>query len=98
LIVEFIRSKFSIKNLELYAEAFRTIEIYDQLAFLHLNNVNVSLLGAAEDIVISVFGGGHNNMAGGFISLEVVHQKTFKNTIFFFKKHVNKCIFMCYIF
>ena len=108
MIVELKGNEISVKDLDLYAEAFKTVEIYDELAFLRLKNVNDSLLGAAGDIVISVsgvnivvsyavrengiklsirstnnkikandlvrylvedcgVGGGHDNMAGGFI-------------------------------
>ena len=111
LIVELKGNEISISDLDLYAEAFKTVEIYDELAFLRLSNVNDSLLGAAGDIVISVagvnivvaysvresgvklsirstcekikanslirhlvegcgVGGGHDNMAGGFIPKE----------------------------
>ena len=111
MIVELKGNEISVKDLELYAEAFKTVEIYDELAFLRLKNVNDSLLGAAGDIVVSVagvqivvayavrdagikisvrstndkikandlvkhlvedygVGGGHNNMAGGFIPKE----------------------------
>jgi len=111
LIVELKGNEISINDLNLYAEAFKTVEIYDELAFLRLSNVNDSLLGAAGDIVVSVagvhiviayayrdkgvkfsvrstskkvkandlirflvegygVGGGHDNMAGGFISKE----------------------------
>jgi len=108
MIVELKGNELSVKDLDLYADAFKTVEIYDELAFLRLSNVNDSLLGAAGDIVISVagvnivvafavresgiklsvrstcskvkandlvrfltegcgVGGGHDNMAGGFI-------------------------------
>jgi len=111
LIVELKGNEISITDLELYAEAFKTVEIYDEMAFLRLNKVNDSLLGAAGDIVVSVagvniviaysvrengiklslrstcaeikanslvkylvegrgMGGGHDNMAGGFIPKE----------------------------
>jgi nanoRNase/pAp phosphatase (c-di-AMP/oligoRNAs hydrolase) len=111
LIVELKGNEISVNDLELYAEAFKTVEIYDELAFLRLKNVNDSLLGAAGDIVVSVagvnivvayavrengiklsirstcgkvkandlarhltegfgVGGGHDNMAGGFIPKE----------------------------
>ena len=111
MIVELKGNELSVRDLELYAEAFKTVEIYDELAFLRLKNVNDSLLGAAGDIVVSVagvniviayavrengiklsirstcekirandlvrhlvegygVGGGHNNMAGGFIPSE----------------------------
>jgi nanoRNase/pAp phosphatase (c-di-AMP/oligoRNAs hydrolase) len=111
MIVELKGNEISVDDLELYAEAFKTVEIYDELAFLRLKNVNDSLLGAAGDIVVSVagveivvayavrdngiklsvrstcgdvlanglvrclvegvgVGGGHDNMAGGFIPAE----------------------------
>ena len=111
MIVELKGNELSIEDLDLYAEAFKTVETYDELAFLRLRNVNDSLLGAAGDIVISVaginiviayaarengiklsvrstcekvkandlvrylvegvgVGGGHDNMAGGFIPKE----------------------------
>jgi len=111
LIVELKGNEISINDLDLYAEAFKTVETYDELAFLRLKNVNDSLLGAAGDIVLSVagvevvvayavrengiklsvrsaiqnikandlvknlvegcgVGGGHDNMAGGFIFKE----------------------------
>ena len=111
MIVELKGHDITADDLELYADAFKTVEIYDELAFLRLFNVNDSLLGAAGDIVISVagvniviayairekgiklsirsvnkkikandlvkcltegcgVGGGHDNMAGGFIPKE----------------------------
>ena len=111
MIVELKGNELSVRDLELYAEAFKTVEIYDEIAFLRLKNVNDSLLGAAGDIVVSVagvniviayavrdngiklsirstcaeikanslvryivegcgVGGGHDNMAGGFIPAE----------------------------
>ena len=56
LIVELKGNEISVKDLELYAEAFKTVEIYDELAFLRLKNVNDSLLGSAGDVVITVAG------------------------------------------
>jgi len=111
MIVELKGNEISVNDLDLYAEAFKTVEIYDELAFLRLKNVNDSLLGAAGDIVVSIagvniviayavkekgiklsvrsisnnikandlvrfivegygVGGGHDNMAGGFIPIE----------------------------
>ena len=111
MIVDLKGNEISVNDLELYAEAFKTVEIYDELAFLRLRNVNDSLLGAAGDVVVSVagvnivvsyairesgiklsvrsinnkvkandlvrcltegcgVGGGHDNMAGGFIPKE----------------------------
>jgi len=111
MIVELKGNEISARDLASYAEAFNTVEIYDELAFLRIRNVNDSLLGAAGDIVLSVagvniviayavrengiklsvrsickkvkanalvrfltegcgVGGGHDNMAGGFIPKE----------------------------
>ncbi|MDR2313270.1 MAG: DHH family phosphoesterase [Spirochaetaceae bacterium] len=111
MIVELKGNEISVKDLDLYAEAFKTVEIYDELGFLLLRSANDSLLGAAGDIVVSVsgvniviayairetgiklsvrstcdkikandlvrslvegcgVGGGHDNMAGGFIPKE----------------------------
>ena len=111
MIVELKGNEISVKDLDLYADAFKTVEIYDELGFLRLKNVNDSLLGAAGDIVVSVsgvnivvaysvrengiklsvrstcekilandlvrhivegcgVGGGHDNMAGGFIPID----------------------------
>jgi len=123
LIIELKENELSINDLELYAEAFKTVEIYDELAFLRLMNVNDSLLGAAGDIVVSIagvyvviaysmrengiklsirsrsdkvranhlvkclvegfgVGGGHDNMAGGFIPNENLnHQRVFDTFI-----------------
>jgi nanoRNase/pAp phosphatase (c-di-AMP/oligoRNAs hydrolase) len=110
-IVELKGNEISIQDLDLYAQAFKTVEVYDELGFLCLQSVNDSLLGAAGDIVVSVagvnivvayalreagvklsvrsttagvkandlvrylvegcgVGGGHDNMAGGFIPAE----------------------------
>lgn len=48
--------EISVENLALYSEAFRTVEIYDEIGLLQLASVNDSLLGAASDIVVSVSG------------------------------------------
>ena len=125
MIVELKGNEISLRDLDLYAEAFKTIEIYDELAFLRLKNVNDSLMGAAGDIVVSVsgikivvayavresgiklsirstsnkikandlvrclvegcgVGGGHDNMAGGFIPMENLKQSRLLDT---FIKH-----------
>ena len=114
-IVELRGNEISRKDLELYADAFKTVEIYDELGFLRLESANDSLLGAAGDIVVSVsgvnvvvayakretgiklsvrstlnhikanelirhlaegvgVGGGHDHMAGGFISIENLNE------------------------
>ena len=56
LITELKGNVLSVNDLDLYAQAFKTIEIYDEMAFLRLANVNDSLLGSATDVVISVSG------------------------------------------
>jgi len=125
MIVELKGNEISIDELDLYSEAFKTVETYDELAFLHLQDVNDSLLGAAGDIVVSVagvyivvayavrkdgikisvrsrsekikandmvrqlvegcgVGGGHDNMAGGFIPQENLSPKRALDT---FLKH-----------
>ncbi|MDR2160325.1 MAG: DHH family phosphoesterase [Treponema sp.] len=55
-IVELRGNDISRKDLSLYAEAFKTVEIYDELGFLRLASTNDSLLGTAGDIVTSVSG------------------------------------------
>jgi nanoRNase/pAp phosphatase (c-di-AMP/oligoRNAs hydrolase) len=134
MIVELKGNEISVNDLELYAEAFRTVEIYDELGFLRLKSVNDSLLGAAGDIVVSVsgvnivaayavrdngvklsvrstnpkikandlvrylvescgVGGGHDNMAGGFIPKENLNPSRLLDTfikhraIAFYEKH-----------
>ncbi|GHV85585.1 hypothetical protein AGMMS50230_11930 [Spirochaetia bacterium] len=125
MIVDLKGNEISIKDLELYADAFKTVEIYDELGFLRLKSVNDSLLGAAGDIVVSVagveivvayavresgiklsvrstcnkvkandlvrylvegcgVGGGHDNMAGGFIPKEKLSNSRLLDT---FLKH-----------
>jgi nanoRNase/pAp phosphatase (c-di-AMP/oligoRNAs hydrolase) len=56
LIVELRGNEISVEDLALYAEAFKTVEIYDEIGFLRLESANDSLLGAAGDIVVSVAG------------------------------------------
>ena len=56
MINELRGNEISSSDLELYAEAFKTVEIYDEIGFLKLTSVNDSLLGAASDIVVSVAG------------------------------------------
>lgn len=41
-------------DLDRYAEAFRTVEVYDGLGFMRLDAPDDSLLGAASDIVLSL--------------------------------------------
>lgn len=56
LVGELRGNELAFSDLELYAEAFKTVEVYDELGFLRLRSVNDSLLGAASDIVLSVAG------------------------------------------
>lgn len=56
LINELKGNELSLADLSLYADAFRTVEIYDEIGFLQLTSANDSLLGAASDIVVSVAG------------------------------------------
>jgi nanoRNase/pAp phosphatase (c-di-AMP/oligoRNAs hydrolase) len=56
LINDLRGSELSRGDLDCYAEAFQTVEIYDELGFLRLRSVNDSLLGAASDMVSSVAG------------------------------------------
>ncbi len=56
LINELRGNEISLQDLHWYAEAFKTVEIYDEIGFLRLESVNDSLLGAAGDIVVSVAG------------------------------------------
>jgi nanoRNase/pAp phosphatase (c-di-AMP/oligoRNAs hydrolase) len=55
-IAELQGNEITKQDLGLYAEAFRTVETYDELGFLRLNSSNDSLLGTAGDIVVSVSG------------------------------------------
>ncbi|PKL10138.1 MAG: DHH family phosphoesterase [Spirochaetae bacterium HGW-Spirochaetae-7] len=41
-------------DLDHYADAFRTVEVYDGLGFMRLDSLDDSLLGAAGDIVLSL--------------------------------------------
>lgn len=56
LINELRGNEITLSDLNLYADAFKTVEIYDELGFLKLTSVNDSLLGAAGDIVVSIAG------------------------------------------
>ena len=55
-IIELRGNAISYSDLSLYAEAFKTVEVYDGIGFLKLVSANDSLLGAAGDIVLSVSG------------------------------------------
>jgi nanoRNase/pAp phosphatase (c-di-AMP/oligoRNAs hydrolase) len=56
LITELKGNQISKADLDDYARAFQTVEIYDEMGFLCLDNCNDSLLGAAGDIVLSIAG------------------------------------------
>ncbi len=56
LITQLKGNQISSEDLADYARAFKTVEIYDEIGFLYLDNCNDSLLGAAGDIVLSVAG------------------------------------------
>ncbi len=56
LITELKGNQISKADLDDYARAFQSVEIYDEAGFLYLDNCNDSLLGAAGDIVLSVAG------------------------------------------
>ncbi|HAP43699.1 MAG: hypothetical protein A2087_03540 [Spirochaetes bacterium GWD1_61_31] len=46
--------QLSRRDLALYAEGLRSVEIYDSLGFLELGPANDSLIGAATDLLLSV--------------------------------------------
>ena len=56
LVAELRENEISINDLYLYADAFKTVEIYHEIAFLSLKSHNDSLLGAASDIVKNING------------------------------------------
>jgi len=47
-------SQLTLRDLATYADAFRTVEIYGRLGFLRLEDADDSLVGAANDIVLSL--------------------------------------------
>jgi nanoRNase/pAp phosphatase (c-di-AMP/oligoRNAs hydrolase) len=55
-ISELKANQLSLGDLKDYAQAFETVEVYDEIGFLRLENANDSLLGAASDIVATVSG------------------------------------------
>ena len=55
-ISELKGNQISREDLMDYARAFSSVEIYDEIGFLYLDNGNDSLLGAASDIVITISG------------------------------------------
>ena len=56
LISQLKSNELSFGDLQDYARAFESVEIYGEVGFLPLENGNDSLLGAASDIVTSVAG------------------------------------------
>jgi nanoRNase/pAp phosphatase (c-di-AMP/oligoRNAs hydrolase) len=56
LITELKGNEHSVEDLHRFADAFKTLEMYQELGFLKLNSSNDSLLGAAGDIVVCVAG------------------------------------------
>jgi nanoRNase/pAp phosphatase (c-di-AMP/oligoRNAs hydrolase) len=56
LVAELRGNEISLRDVQHFAEAFKTIEVYDELGFLKLAGVGDSLLGAASDIILSVAG------------------------------------------
>ncbi|MDA3940155.1 MAG: DHH family phosphoesterase [Spirochaetia bacterium] len=56
LITELKGNQISSKDLQDYAKAFKTVEVYGEVGFLYLDNGNDSLLGASSDIVITITG------------------------------------------
>ncbi len=53
-INELKANQISTDDLKLYAQAFETVEVYDDIGFLSLESPNDSLLGAASDIVTTI--------------------------------------------
>lgn len=47
-------NQITLRDLRLYAEAFRTVEVYGPVAFLRLDDANDGLIGASSDIVLSL--------------------------------------------
>jgi nanoRNase/pAp phosphatase (c-di-AMP/oligoRNAs hydrolase) len=56
LVAELRGNEISLPDVHHFAEAFKTVEVYDELGFLKLSGVGDSLLGAAGDIILSVVG------------------------------------------
>lgn len=56
LITQLKGNQISKSDLNDYAKAFQSVEIYDEIGFLYLDNCNDSLLGAAGDLVLSIAG------------------------------------------
>jgi nanoRNase/pAp phosphatase (c-di-AMP/oligoRNAs hydrolase) len=56
LINELKSNQITKEDLNDYAEAFSTVEVYGDIGFLRLDNANDSLLGTASDIVTTITG------------------------------------------
>jgi nanoRNase/pAp phosphatase (c-di-AMP/oligoRNAs hydrolase) len=56
LIKKIRGNQITLADLRLYAEAFRTVEVYGPMAFLKLDDANDGLIGASSDIVLSLEG------------------------------------------
>jgi len=56
LITELKGNQISREDLQDYAKAFKTVEVYGKIGFLYLDNGNDSLLGASSDIIITIAG------------------------------------------
>lgn len=54
LIKELSGSQLTMEDLRLYADAFKTVEVYGTIGFMRLDCSDDSLLGAATDIVLSL--------------------------------------------
>lgn len=46
-------SEISLNDLYIYADAFKTVELFQRIGFLRIDRANDSLMGAAADIVLS---------------------------------------------
>ncbi len=54
LIVQLRGSQLVLRDLAIYAEAFKTVDVYGRLGFLRLADADDSLIGAATDILLSL--------------------------------------------
>lgn len=54
LIKQIRGNQITLHDLKLYAEAFRTVEVFGPVAFLKLDDANDGLIGASSDIVLSL--------------------------------------------
>jgi nanoRNase/pAp phosphatase (c-di-AMP/oligoRNAs hydrolase) len=54
LIKQIRGNQITLQDLKLYAEAFRTVEVYGPVAFLKLDDANDGLIGASSDIILSL--------------------------------------------